>query len=282
MTCISYRINNKLEYFSIAEKKVGNYILANKDSVIKMNTAELAMAAKVSTATVTRFSKKLIPQGGFPELKLQLSAEGIVDSNIYKEINPNDDLKSLKSKLTLRINQTINETSLLVNNDALSKSCNIINIKSTIYVYGLGASDVVASDFEQKFIRIGKSIIHSQDTNLIAVGMANQAENSVLVLISNSGEKIDSIKLAKTARSIGVPVIVLTHNAVSTLAKLATVILINDSSEEDLNMRAAATTSLVAQLYIIDLLYYTFINNDYNKHVKQLITSREIIKKHFN
>jgi DNA-binding MurR/RpiR family transcriptional regulator len=282
MTSVLFTIHNRLENFSKAEQKIGRYILDHTNAVIKMSTAELAAATGVSTATVARFGKTLIPDGGYPALKLRLSAESTVDQTLYDEINPKDSLDAIKSKLALRITHTIDETNRSLDDAALQAASQLIADKASVYVYGLGASNVVATDFEQKFIRIGKAVIHSQDPHLLAVGMTTRRQNVVLLLISNSGEKSESIRLANLAHSINIPVIVLSRNATSTLGKLADIILINDDSEENQTARAAATTSLMAQLYVVDLLYYTFITNDYERHIKQLVASREAIKENFN
>jgi len=170
----------------------------------------------------------------------------------------------------------------LVADTDLQRASQLIAERSNVYAYGLGASNVVAADFQQKFIRVGKSVVHSQDTHLLAVGLTTQRENAVLVLVSNSGEKAESVQLANLARSIEVPVIVLSRSATSTLGKLADVVLVNDDSEENQTARTAATTSLMAQLYVIDLLYYTFITHDYQHHIKQLVKSRDAIQKHFD
>ncbi|USJ86129.1 MurR/RpiR family transcriptional regulator [Lactiplantibacillus pentosus] len=282
MTSVVYMIHNKLTNFSKAEQKVGRYILDHTNEVIQMSTAELATAAGVSTATVARFGQVIMPDGGYPALKLRLSAEGNVDQTLYDEINPQDSLEAIKSKLSMRMAHTVEETSRVLSDKALRAANQLIAEKSSIYLYGLGASDVVATDFEQKYIRVGKAVIHSQDTHLLAVGMTTQAAQSVLFLVSNSGEKSESIQLAKLAKSVKVPVIALTRSATSTLGSLADVVLINDDSEENQTARAAATTSVVAQLYVVDLLYYTFIANDYDQHIKQLVSSRSAINKHFN
>lgn len=282
MTSVLFTIHEKLASFSNAEQKIGRYILNHTHAVIQMSTAELAAAADVSTATVARFGKTLIPDGGYPALKLQLSAECNVDQSLYDEINPQDDLTAVKSKLALRLTHTIEETNASLDDASLVKASQLIAEKDNVYVYGLGASNVAATDFEQKFIRVGKAVIHSQDTHLLAVGLTTQRETAVLFLVSNSGEKVESLELARLAHSMGVPIIVLTRNPGSTLGKLATIILVNDDSEEGQTARAAATTSLMAQLYVIDLLYYTFIANDYDHHIEQLVLSRDAIRKHFN
>ncbi|WWL94060.1 hypothetical protein V6R94_00225 [Pediococcus acidilactici] len=46
-------------------------------------------------------------------------------------------------------------------------------------------------------------------------------------------------------------------------------------------MRSAATTSLMAQLYVVDLLYYSFLKLHFEDNVDQLTKSRKIIKSNF-
>ncbi|MCP0887094.1 MurR/RpiR family transcriptional regulator [Ligilactobacillus sp. WILCCON 0076] len=282
MTNILFEISNKLNKFSRSEQKIGRYILAHVTEVTKMSTAELATASGVSTATVTRFGKLIVPDGGYPELKMKLALEKNIDKTLYDEINPKDSIESIKDKLALRINHTIEATNALLKEDILSQASHYIFEKKSIYVYGLGASDVAARDFTQKFMRIGKSIIHSQDTHLLAAGLTTQSEDAGLVLFSNSGEKLESIKLAEVARSLKIPVISVSSNRYSTLGKLSDVVVVNDDSEENQTARSAATTSLMAQLYVVDMLYYTFITNDYQRNIKQLVESQKTIKKHFS
>lgn len=282
MTNILFTIHSRLTDFSKADQKVGRYILAHAHEVIKMSTNELATAAGVSTATVVRFGKTLIPDGGFPALKLQLSAETNVDEKLYAEINPQDSLDAVKSKLTLRITHTVEETNLCLTNAALIQACQLINTAEMVYVYGIGASDVVAADLQQKLMRVGKPVIHTQDTHLITVGLTTQKQRGLLVLISNSGEKRENAKLAAIAQAVRMPIVVITRNAKSTLGQLADVVLLNDDSEENQTARSAATTSLMAQLYVIDLLYYTYIKTDYQTHIAQLVESREAIQEHFS
>ncbi|CAM3195031.1 MurR/RpiR family transcriptional regulator [Lactiplantibacillus plajomi] len=282
MTSVLLTIRNKLALFSHAEQKVGRYILAHTHSVIQMSTAELATAAGVSTATVARFGKALIPDGGYPALKLRLSAERTVDQSLYDEINPHDTLEAVKSKLALRVTHTIEETNARLDAAALTKASHLIASRANVYVYGLGASNVVAADFEQKFVRVGKAVVRSLDTHLLAVGLVTQAADAVLVLISNSGEKAASLQLAKLARSLKIPVIVLTRKATSSLGELADVVLLNDDSEENQTARTTATTSLMAQLFVSDLLYYTFVTTDYDHHIEQLVATRDAIQHYFD
>lgn len=281
MESILFSIQQQLTTLTKTEQRLAKYVLAQPQLISTMTTSELASAADVSAATVARFGKTICGQGGFPALKLRLSSEKKVDQSLFDEINPTDTTLDLKNKLTFRINQAITETNKRLENEYLEISAAILHQKETIFIYGLGASNIAAEDLQQKLLRVGKPVVQSLDTHLIAAALSAQKTQAVLVLVSNSGEKEDSIQLAKLAKSLSIPIIVLTHNAQSRLAKLATVALQHDDSAENSQLRSAATTSLIAQLYAVDLLYYSFLEQDFQANMTQLTASHQAINEYF-
>lgn len=274
-----YTIQANMDKYTKVERKVAQFILDHPQKVIRMSTQSLAEVVGVSTAAITRFGKS-ISNTGFPGLKLELSAEIQDDNSMLEEINPKDNLVTTQQKLTMRIQHTIEESNKTLDEEVVNAAMVIAESK-IIYAYGIGASEIVAKDFQQKFIRVGKSVIETLDTHLIAVGLSQLKEGTTLFLISNSGENTDAIKLANLANQQKIKVIVLTHNKKSTLAKLADIILEHDDSEENKKFRSAATTSLIAQLYAVDLVYYSFVSIHFDDNVTRLTDSRDVVKKYF-
>ncbi|MHC9536993.1 MurR/RpiR family transcriptional regulator [Dellaglioa sp. BT-FLS60] len=274
-----YTIKVNMDKYTKVERKVAQFILEQPQKVIRMSTQSMADEVGVSTAAITRFGKNM-SDSGFPGLKLELAAEIQVDQSMLEEIDPNDNLKITKQKLTMRIQHTIEESNKTLDERVTSAAIAIEESKM-VYVYGLGASEIVAKDFQQKFIRVGKSVMETLDTHLIAVGMSQLKERTILFLISNSGENQDAIRLANLAKQQAIKVIVLTHNKKSALAKLADIVLEHDNSGENKKFRSAATTSLIAQLYAVDLIYYSFVSIHFNDSINRLTDSRDIVKKYF-
>ena len=205
----------------------------------------------------------------------------MVDKKLYQEINPSDSTKQVKDKLSLRIQHAIEQTNQKLSDNSIQKAAQMLKKSDRIFIYGMGASNVVAEDMTQKFMRVGKTVIHSLDHHLITAALSAQHENSVLVLISNSGEKQGSIKLAKIAKELNVSRIVMTHNANSTLAKLSTITLIHDANEENRTIGSTATTSLIAQLYALNILYYTYVALDFDGNIDKLATSHRVVREYF-
>ncbi|MGG0657613.1 MurR/RpiR family transcriptional regulator [Rummeliibacillus pycnus] len=275
-----FSIQNKLSSLSSAERKVGVFILEHAKDVIEMSTEELSTKAGVSPATVIRFCQS-VSNEGFTAFKLKLSAESMVDKKLYQEINPRDSIEQVKDKLSLRIQHTIEQTNQKLSDNSIQQAAQLLKQSDRIYIYGMGASNVVAEDMTQKFLRVGKTVIHSLDHHLITASLSAQHENSVLFLISNSGEKQESIKLAKMAKELHVARIVMTHNANSELASLSSIKLIHDTSEENKTIRSAATTSLIAQLYALNILYYSYIVLDFDENIDKLSASHKIVRDYF-
>lgn len=278
MANLLFKIHSQLPHFSRSEKKVAQFVLDHPHHVTTMSTEALANATQVSTATVVRFGRKICPEGGYPALKLQLSSENRTDQRLYDEIKPDDTVETLKEKLMLRLTNTLTLTNQKLTTPVLHQAADLIEQAQPLFVFGLGASALVAGDFQQKFLRLGKTVITSLDGDLLKVSLIAQHEHPVLILISNSGQKREIIQLATIAQQRHIPVILLTHNTRGAAARLATLVLQHDDSQEDTELRSAAVTSLFAQFYASDLLYYVYLVHHYHDNVAKLISSREVIK----
>ena len=109
MNIICSEYNNFFE----AEKKIADYILANKTKVIEMTISELAENAGTSEATITRFCKKCNMKG-FHHLKITLAQEivdsekeGFTISGSVSENNIKDSLNNILANKIEELKQTI-------------------------------------------------------------------------------------------------------------------------------------------------------------------------------
>ena len=167
----------------------------------------------------------------------------------------------MKQKMEYRINHTIEQTNRTVKGGAVRNAAKLVDQADVVYTYGIGASHLVADDLQQKFGRLGKPVAQTQDVHLLAAEMSKG--RGVVVLISNSGETKETLQLLGAARALDLPV------------------LAHSDSGEGNQLRSAATTSLMAQLYVVDLLYYSFLKLHFEDNVDQLTKSRKIIKSNF-
>lgn len=276
-------IRSKMEQASKAERILGDYILQNVQAIPGMSVAELSKKSGVSQATVVRFSQEL-GVDGFKGLKVELArcSTDDITSGLYDEISPDDGIDELKDKLAVRIQHTLETTNKGLDKDILKRVVDLLSEANVIQTYGLGASNLVAQDFTQKFSRIGTNVLNTLDTHVMAANFLTQQNKQVIVLISDSGETAETIILAKLAKQKGIPVIGLTSNTNSTLATVSDIhVLTSDSVPKD-KIRSAATTSLVSQLYTVDLIFYLYLQRGYGKNVEKLKESRLLVDEYFS
>nr|SFZ87158.1 Transcriptional regulator, RpiR family [Loigolactobacillus rennini] len=269
-------IQEKLAQFSPAERQVAQYVLQHAEQVLAMNAQTLATKAGASPATVIRFSRTMGAKG-FADFKIRLSAQQPTDKSLLTEITPTEDLATVKEKLSLRIRQTLAETNLSLHNTTIDKTVTVLQKSRSISVYGVGASLLAATDFEQKFSRLGVAPFLGRDADEVMAYNANQSHPGVLLLISNSGETPAVIKIAQ-AMPQSHTLILLTQAPKSTLGQLADLTLIYHPTAAPTKMRTAATTSLLAQLYVIDLVYYRYFQLHFQQNAKKIQQSYENIQ----
>ncbi|KRN98764.1 MurR/RpiR family transcriptional regulator [Companilactobacillus kimchiensis] len=276
-------IRSKMETASKTEKVLGSYILDNVQNIPGLSVAELSKRSGVSQATVVRFAQNL-GVDGFKGLKVELARCSVDDvtNGLYDEISPDDGVDELKEKLVVRIQHTLETTSNGLNKQILQKTVDQLVAANMIQVYGLGASNLVAEDFTQKFARIGINIFNTQDTHVMASNFLTQQNKQVLFLVSDSGETNETLTLAKLARKKDITVISLTSNEKSRLAQISNIhILTSDTIPKD-QIRSAATTSLISQLYAVDLIYYLYLQRDYDSNVQKLKETHLLVDEFFS
>lgn len=270
-------IQEKLAQFSPAERQVAQYVLQHAEQVLAMNAQTLATKAGASPATVIRFSRTMGAKG-FADFKIRLSAQQPTDKSLLTEITPTEDLATVKEKLSLRIRQTLAETNLSLHNTTIDKTVTVLQKSRSISVYGVGASLLAATDFVQKFSRLGVAPFLGRDADEVMAYNANQSHPGVLLLISNSGETPAVIKIAQ-AMPQSHTLILLTQAPKSTLGQLADLTLIYHPTAAPTKMRTAATTSLLAQLYVIDLVYYRYFQLHFQQNAKKIQQSYQNIQR---
>ncbi|GCF94931.1 RpiR family transcriptional regulator [Enterococcus florum] len=275
---ILFLIRDKLPVLSKSERKLAEYILAKPEKVIRFTASQLAHEAASSPATIIRFTRS-IGLNGFTELKLQLSSDmGQRQAEVYTDIDKGDNPSTIKTKLKARIDYVLNKNVACLSEENVEKCVELVEDARTIYMYGVGASSLVAQDMYQKFSRLGKVVVFDQDYHHMAGMMSSVGQGSLFVGVSNSGETRETIRLAQLATERGMKVIGLTSFEDSKLAKIATYSLISDHEGEN-PLRAAATVSLMAQLFVVDVFFLSYAAKHYDQTIELLKNTKEAVKK---
>ncbi|MCD5002300.1 MurR/RpiR family transcriptional regulator [Enterococcus saccharolyticus] len=273
---ILFTIQNQLDSLSKAEKKLAQWILEHSAEVIHMSAKTLSEAAEISPATVVRFCYSLGLEG-FPDLKLKLSANlPQIQEGLYSDIVPDESITTIKQKIKFKVIDGIEKNCELLEDEAIEQILHLLDHSEVIFTYGIGASGTVADDFYQKFLRVGRTVIFSQDAHLLSTAIVTNKESAFIFLISNSGEKKEVCRLASLAKNCQIPVVSMTSQPRSTLARLSDIVLhTTDGGEAPL--RSSATNSLLVQLYSLDVLFSAYASKHYDETIIQLEQTKQAI-----
>lgn len=272
------RIRSVFDDLPNSEKKIGEYILMNPEETIKMTTAQLGEAAESNSTAVIRLCNR-IGINGFTKLKVNLSAEIVsVDEAGYAEIKPEENTNTIKNKLLGNAFKSMEETIALMDEDDIERIIELIYNASIVYVYGVGASRLVAENIAQKWSRIGKTIICPTDDHQLVALLSVAPKNALFFSVSNSGETKEIIEMIKIAEKYHIKTIGLTQFGHNTLAQKVSY-HVQTVKAQDALANSILTNSLHAQIIAVDVLFYTYASKDFeNVSAKIKRTREEIIQ----
>ncbi|GHU78016.1 RpiR family transcriptional regulator [Spirochaetia bacterium] len=266
-----FAIRQYLSIFPAAEGKVAEYVLNEPRLVLHYNITELARQCGVSQAAIVRFCRRIGTEG-FSDFKLRLSHDVfrtsddrfLPDLELESDMDPALVVKGVFGSIqrSMARLESLNDITLL------SRSVEIIRAARTTYIFGLGASGLVAQDLYQKLIRIGIPCWYSPDVDLQITAACNLLPEDAVCIISYSGETPAMVTAAEWTGKKGAPIITLTMETENTLRKSADIALLVPSLERI--YRSGATVSRLNQLAVIDMIYSLLISKNLNAAITAL------------
>ncbi|QIL46795.1 MurR/RpiR family transcriptional regulator [Vagococcus coleopterorum] len=251
MNRVSYsdRYINIKDSLTKQEREAGEYILKHLDQMEQMTIQELAKLANVSSATVTRLSRKL-DYTNFSELKSYIREERT------KQLNPKVPLDSPVANYYQQMLQSVES---LVNQGMIEKLETLVKQARKILIVGIGSSGLTAMEAKLHLARMGFVVDCISDPHAMKMSAVLLEPEDLLICISNSGETqaiIDTVTYAKTN---GVSVVSLTNSTHSTLAKISDLFLATSSLETIDDPRFI--NSQFTNIFILDTLLYGLLSH---------------------
>ena len=258
------------------EKRIADYLLIHGSDAMHMNAKELAVSCDTSPAAVVRFSKKLGFKG-FTALKLDLareSAQAAPDA-FNSAILENDDLAAIIRKAEKTHQRNTSLTYQMLNIATLQAAIDALCGARRVFLYGVGASGLLAMDFQYKCSRIGIPAFYQMDSHTSLASAALLDEQDAVIAISYSGVTRETLLAAQNARACGAKVIAVTQGNLNPLARLADFPLCIPSEESTL--RIGAMTSRNSGLLVLDLLYLGCVQRNSPQSQQSLEKTRALI-----
>ncbi|CDQ19153.1 DNA-binding transcriptional regulator, MurR/RpiR family, contains HTH and SIS domains [Halobacillus karajensis] len=259
-------LNEMKDKLPPSEKKIAEFIIAQPHEAIHCTATQLGRLSSTSSAAVIRLCKSLGLKG-LQELKLRISGDLQKKPEArYRDIQPGEASDSIVEKVTNNSLQAIRETTEMVDYRTLAEAVNVLKEAENIHFFGVGASGIIAQDAQQKFLRINKPTSAFTDMHNAAMNIANVSEKDVVFGISFSGETYETAEIMEIAKKKGARTISLTRYGQSPVTAHADVSLfISASREIPAPFRSGATSSRLAQLHMIDILFVNIVTEQWDE-----------------
>lgn len=269
MKSVLIRMNQYRSQASSAEQGILDFVLKYTEEAAQCSIHRLADLAYTSPSTIVRLSRKLGFEG-YRDLQKSLLFELAIrkqnQADREERIGKDTSLRDIIDKITFRNITSLEDSRMLVEEEVVRKSVDLICNCDTVLLFGIGASFLVAQDAYLKLLRVDKRCALSEDIHSQYVHARNARPNDAAIIISYSGCTEEMLRCARDLRKQGTPIIAVTRFDASPLAQLADCILYVVAMEEA--FRSGAMSSRIAQLNMIDILYTAYINRNYSESIR--------------
>jgi len=277
MSCL-VKIRAVRDELSANEKKIANFILANSGLIRDYSSQQLAGSVGVSQSSIVKFSQKL-GYKGFTDLKLAIheavvkseSAEG--DQDFRGVAGTGDD--SARDRLIQLKQEALVSTLGLNDENTLLEAVRAIENAHRIRVVALGAGSLVARNFANLLVRLGKPVMADMDAYSQLAGVTQLDRGDVVMIISFSGQSSRMVHIARQAKKAGATLISLTSysaNPVKSLADVQLFSVVGQEGGSDLPEIVAHTS----QQHVADMLAEMLVRRDRRARERLLSGRRKL------
>jgi DNA-binding MurR/RpiR family transcriptional regulator len=267
MTDCILKLKELMDTFSPAEQRVAAYFLSHHTQLTVTPIQEVGKACHTSQTTVVRLCK-LAGYKGYKDFLLALAANLAIRKEplqplSYTDVQAGSNLAHIMEEMTKRNIGGIESTMQVLDYHELEKAVQAIHHARRVDFYGMGMSGLVALDAQNKFLRINKISLTTLDPHVQVVSASSLQKGDAAVFFSYSGETSDTLDTLKVARQGGATAISVTKYAPNTLSERCDTRLHVACSEG--TVRTGATSSRIAMLHIVDLLFSAVTSLEYEE-----------------
>lgn len=242
--------------------KVANYILQFSNKAVEENITTLAEHAETSPAAVIRLCKRL-GFSGYPDLRISLAKEiystaPLKNSPYVFDLENATDINDICTLMIETVTESLSSLKPVLSTKSVGLALDTICAARFILLSGIGASGLVATDFQQKLVRIGLTAFAPSDPDIQIVQACSLTKDDVAILFSYSGETDHTLRAAYQAKNAGATLIAITRIGTNSLSKLADIVLHVPDTEA--LYRQGATLSRINQMVVVDILYSALVS----------------------
>ncbi len=267
------RIKAKMSQLTETEKKIGNFVLQNFDTVLQCNVSDLATHSGVSDASVVRFCRS-IGYRGFQDFKMNLARDILPpDHQLNPILGRNDTTEEICRKIFLSEENVLNRTLLSLNMKDVHTLAERISAARKVVFFGTGGSQTVCNDAHHKFLKVGVETIAETDIDMQLMESSLMSDQDVGICISFSGSNTNVQECIKNAKNAGAFTAGIISQGKSPLSKLVDIAMF--SAYEETIFQSESVSTRIAQLAILDCLVSAVAIMNYDQSYESILNTRE-------
>ncbi len=245
------------------------FALLGMRSYSSLKVKDIQDICHVSSTTVFRFCKKL-NVSGFSELKFLLDSE---QGREVIEIRDNYALSSKTNIHLTNITKSFIATRDLMTDQQIDTVVAWMQQARKINIFANGSTSLIGRDLEYKLDRIGVTAKTYDEDNSQYFAAMNATPEMLCFGISYSGQTKSVLRNLRYARGQGAKTILITNVDNRGRFQDQYDLILYVASNEAIN-RLITTTARLTMLYLVDLIFYSFIYSDFDRFNRILLNNR--------
>lgn len=234
-----------------SERRLCDYLLHHAEEVMALTISQIAAAAGVGDATVTRLCQSLGFRG-FSAFRIALARESGQFAPPDAAGPAASTAAEVRERLALAAQQSLADTASLLDADALDAAAQRIGATTRIDIYGVGNSAAVAQSMAHEFRKLGIAASAISDIDMVAISSATLAAGDVALAVSHTGRTEAVVAAVEHASAGGAETICITHDPGSPLGQACGIVLQYGARPTPISF--ASHMGRLAQLMIGDML----------------------------
>lgn len=275
----SSRVKGRYSGLSKSEKRIADYLMHNTETARYLSIQKLSQEIHVSMSAISRFTKK-IGFHNYQEMRMQLTVTASKQEGyFFPTLDENGSMMNI-AKTTFQsgvgsLSSTLSE----LNTELLERCIALLGASKTCCLFGLGASSVMVLNAYHRFIRTSLHCCYARDYHMQLMNAGILSKQDCALIVSHTGKNKDILRIVDIVRENQVPIISITSNASSPLAKKSDIVLVSVS--EETKFRPEAVSSMISQTMLIDTLFTLYaikIDHDstYFKRIREIVNTTRI------
>lgn len=241
-----------------SETKIADYILANRESVTKLTSQQMADILELSQPTIIRFSQKL-GYKSYRNLLLDME-KSYEDEEVVEEIQIKDSIATTNDKIKTHIQKLLDLTEEINLPEDFERAIDLILGAKTIFCYGFLSTGSMA-DHMNCLLQLFGFNSYCLDNYATMSAMRNQGQDGLLIAFSKSGETPVTNEVVRYARGRGLKIIGITNMVSNSMSPYLDIWL--KVMYSPVKTRFLHYTETAPQMFIIDSLILNLYKRDF-------------------